>query len=338
MNIVSGSKHYLSNILLIWLAILFYHTNKYYRSFLFEETKAALIVLALAYTVFGLIGIFFGKHGTRSKGAMFFHSMKKLFTESWRHFREFVENPASSIRLTHEEKTSILFILVKLFFLPIMINFFFGNLGDLQDSWPLLSAGHLNFYELFNNAIYPLLLAAIFLIDTIIFAVGYAIDHPWLKNTIRSVEPTFFGWAVALMCYPPFNQIEGNFVNWYPNNMAFFWSDQITFFFRIALILLLLVYLSGSVFLGFKASNLTNRGIVTTGPYAIIRHPAYISKNLFWWMTVLPFMSLAAFFSLSLWTIIYFMRAITEERHLIKDPDYQAYCKKVKYRFIPFVY
>ena len=38
------------------------------------------------------------------------------------------------------------------------------------------------------------------------------------------------------------------------------------------------------------------------------------------------------------WTFIYYMRAMTEERHLSLDPDYREYCKKVKYRFIPKVW
>jgi protein-S-isoprenylcysteine O-methyltransferase Ste14 len=34
---------------------------------------------------------------------------------------------------------------------------------------------------------------------------------------------------------------------------------------------------------------------------------------------------------------IYYMRAITEERHLGRDAEYRAYMKKVPYRFIPGV-
>jgi protein-S-isoprenylcysteine O-methyltransferase Ste14 len=38
------------------------------------------------------------------------------------------------------------------------------------------------------------------------------------------------------------------------------------------------------------------------------------------------------------WSFIYFLRAVTEERHLSSDPDYLAYCKRVPYRFIPGVF
>ena len=42
---------------------------------------------------------------------------------------------------------------------------------------------------------------------------------------------------------------------------------------------------------GFRFSNLTHRGILTHGPYAWTKHPAYLSKNLFWWFAVLPFLA-----------------------------------------------
>jgi protein-S-isoprenylcysteine O-methyltransferase Ste14 len=50
-------------------------------------------------------------------------------------------------------------------------------------------------------------------------------------------------------------------------------------------------------------------------------------------------LGVAAFHTLGLvfMTGFYYIRAITEERHLMADPYYQAYCQQVKYRFIPGV-
>lgn len=42
--------------------------------------------------------------------------------------------------------------------------------------------------------------------------------------------------------------------------------------------------------------------------------------------------------SILIWIYIYYLRSITEERHLIKDPEYKKYVEKVKYRFIPKVF
>ena len=41
---------------------------------------------------------------------------------------------------------------------------------------------------------------------------------------------------------------------------------------------------------------------------------------------------------MSVWSIIYYLRAITEELHLMANPEYIQYCKKTKYMFIPFVW
>ena len=101
---------------------------------------------------------------------------------------------------------------------------------------------------------------------------------------------------------------------------------------------LLVIYTLASVALGPKASNLTNRGIVSAFPYSIIRHPAYISKVLMWWITMLPRINMSFVLGMSFWTFIYFLRTITEERHLMADPDYQAYCKNVRWRFVPGLY
>jgi protein-S-isoprenylcysteine O-methyltransferase Ste14 len=115
------------------------------------------------------------------------------------------------------------------------------------------------------------------------------------------------------------------------------------------MLILMGVYASASVALGLKASNLTNRGTVSRGPYAYIRHPAYLCKNLFWWVSAIPLLwgSMQvgdwqlfglAFFSLCAWSAIYTVRALTEERHLLADPEYGDYCERVKWRFIPRVW
>ena len=113
-----------------------------------------------------------------------------------------------------------------------------------------------------------------------------------------------------------------------------------TFVLRFVILLLFLVYGWATVSLGTKCSNLTNRGIVFHGAYKWVRHPAYIAKVSAWWLALLPiiFSFPEAGLAMLVWTALYFLRAITEERHLAKDPDYIEYCKQVPYRFIPKVY
>lgn len=109
-----------------------------------------------------------------------------------------------------------------------------------------------------------------------------------------------------------------------------------------------MIYTSATIVFDVRFSNLTHRGIIRTDPFAIIRHPAYTSKNIGWWLGIflvvlyLYFTDAATFKFVFLSTISlmaqsywYYMRAITEERHLSIDPAYQTYCNEVKYRFIP---
>jgi protein-S-isoprenylcysteine O-methyltransferase Ste14 len=129
----------------------------------------------------------------------------------------------------------------------------------------------------------------------------------------------------------------------------------VTWILRAFAAFFLLLLVSSSLSLFTRASNLTNRGIVDWGPYRIIRHPGYFAKNMFWLMTLIPafvpnkvdprftwpayllFCATLVWGFLG-WGTLYFLRSITEERFLMRDPDYVAYCKKVRYRFIPGVY
>jgi len=94
------------------------------------------------------------------------------------------------------------------------------------------------------------------------------------------------------------------------------------------------VFVCASISLGFKASNLTNRGIVKNGPYRFVRHPAYSAKLALWYIQGIFFGRFCLGLLLG-FTLIYFLRAWTEERHLSMDPGYIEYKKSVRWRFIP---
>jgi protein-S-isoprenylcysteine O-methyltransferase Ste14 len=241
---------------------------------------------------------------------------------------------------TQQEKVAILAIVVKLFYLPLMIGWLWSHSAELHKHWDafLLRGGFFpeGYWLLFNFA---------FLVDVACFTLGYAVEHPKLGNEIRSVEPTVAGWLVTLICYPPFNDVTRVFLGWHSSDYPDFsalWAQYIA---AAAILALMTVYAWASVALWLKASNLTHRGIVEHGPYRWIRHPAYGSKNLAWWIGAIPVLMMQwqagpqafwfAVFGMAGWTLIYYLRAITEERHLGLDADYRAYCQRVRWRFIP---
>ncbi|MDE0877987.1 MAG: DUF1295 domain-containing protein, partial [Sphingomonas bacterium] len=99
-----------------------------------------------------------------------------------------------------------------------------------------------------------------------------------------------------------------------------------------ALVILTGIYAWATVAFGPRFSNLTNRGIMTHGPYAFSRHPAYLAKNMFWWMASVPVLTtgtpvdaVRATLILAAVSGVYYWRAKTEERHLRLDPDYVTY-------------
>lgn len=316
-KIKTGILLYFSNVIIYGLGIVLFRFGPHYKNYLMPKTQEALFLLFLLYLIFGPIYyLIFVKEYSTNKSYFFLKGIGKLILNFPRY---------EKMRLSKNEKVAFLFMGVKLFFLPLMLNFLIQNINSLNS----------NPYSYWS---YPFMLTLIFTIDTAIFAFGYIFEAKQLKNVVKSVEPTILGWVVTLICYPPFNGLVGNYVPWGANDYAIFGGVTFTVVSRIVILSLFFLYVWASISLGTKASNLTNRGIVTKFPYSIVRHPAYISKNLVWWLTLLPVINIHFAIGMLFWTSIYFLRAVTEERHLRKDPDYIKYCKKVKYKFIPYVF
>ena len=186
-----------------------------------------------------------------------------------------------------------------------------------------------------------LLVALLFVVDVQIGTVGYLVTLRPLDAHIRSGNPFLGGWLAALICYPPFvwGVIGNGDVLSYEHNVAgwghwFAGNDMLLWVWAGWLAFLTAIYAWATVAFGIRFSNLTYRGVLTNGPYRFTRHPAYLSKNLFWWCSVMPFLvtsdSVAdairnTFFLLCV-NAIYFWRAKTEEAHLLaEDPKYAAY-------------
>lgn len=241
---------------------------------------------------------------------------------------------------TPEEALAFRAVAVKAIFWPLMVGWLAMQAHAMTaNAEAFLSSG--SFFPRGYSAIFY----GLFVVDVSLFAVGYGVEHPRLGNEIRSVEPTLLGWLVALLCYPPLSWIPLNTLGWSTADVPHFGSPTLQVTAAVAMLAGVGVYAWATVTLGLRASNLTNRGIVANGPYRWVRHPAYVSKNASWWIGAIPlFLTLAptdlgglvlAILGTSAWSGIYVLRAITEERHLNSDPDYRAYCSRVRWRFIP---
>jgi protein-S-isoprenylcysteine O-methyltransferase Ste14 len=182
------------------------------------------------------------------------------------------------------------------------------------------------------------LVTLLFMIDVAFATVGYIMTLRPLDAHIRSANPHIAGWIAALICYPPFVLMGGGGPLDYHRGTAewHFWFEgraAILWAWGALLVLLTGIYAWATLAFGLRFSNLTHRGIITHGPYRWTRHPAYLAKNLFWWLSVLPFLSVTGSIVdvgrncalLAITSAVYYWRARTEEQHLLEDPAYRAY-------------
>ena len=98
----------------------------------------------------------------------------------------------------------------------------------------------------------------------------------------------------------------------------------------------LAVVIAGKVTLGRSFALLpANRGVVSTGLYHVVRHPIYMG----YLVTHIAFLAASP----SLWNIVALVvadaallaRAVCEEQTLAKDPAYQEYQTRVRWRVVP---
>ncbi len=223
---------------------------------------------------------------------------------------------------------------VKGFFMAFMISIVPGNWADTIRAPAAEIIGH-------PVTLARWLIGAMFTIDVCFATVGYVLTMKPLDAHIRSANPYAAGWMAALICYPPFilmnpggplNYHQGTFGE---NSWSYWLEGYPLLMAAIAVLLVLLtgIYAWATVAFGIRFSNLTHRGILTHGPYAWTKHPAYVSKNLFWWVATLPFLvttgnpvdMIRNTVLLAIISGVYYWRARTEERHLMADPAYREY-------------
>jgi hypothetical protein len=221
---------------------------------------------------------------------------------------------------------------IKAFFLAFMLAIVPGNWEravGASAEWILASPAQLTLW----------LIAFMFMIDVTMASIGYVLTMKPLDAHIRSANPYASGWMAALMCYPPFILMD-DALNYHIGTAGadgwIYWLDSWPVLQAVHgawLVFLTGVYAWATVAFGIRFSNLTHRGILTHGPYAWSKHPAYVSKNLFWWFAVLPFLTTTGSLVdavrntaiLGVVSGIYYWRARTEERHLSEDGAYRDY-------------
>jgi protein-S-isoprenylcysteine O-methyltransferase Ste14 len=225
---------------------------------------------------------------------------------------------------------------VKLFFIPVMIGLAWVSLEEFS-GWKWPEAGFDTPLPELRNFSHETAIYLMGFLDVTIALVGYLCTLRLFNSHIRSTDTSGFGWLVCIVCYGPWwvmfyeayadyddDSYWQDWLSGLPDALTWIWGGLIVFF--------TFIYVWSTIAFGIRFSNLTNRGIITDGPYSLVKHPAYLSKNIFFWLTSVPFVvtdSVSEAVRLSLLlvlvNILYFFRAKTEEKHLRSDPAYVAY-------------
>lgn len=224
-----------------------------------------------------------------------------------------------------EQKELLLAWLVKLVFIPLMYSWLMMATEDLLAfDWALAPSPLIMGLFMYG-------LAA----DLLIATAGYLFATRLLGNAVISTDKSWSGWLICLLCYPPliwiYQQVKQQsndliWTDWLQPDQLLFW------FWAAAVTLTWLMYWFSTLHFGLRFANLSWRGLVSTGPYRWVKHPAYLSKNLYWWLYLVPFYGVTNGYELTrnllglcFVSLVYFLRAYTEERHLMQFAEYRDY-------------
>ena len=214
-------KNYFSTLFMLACAYVFYTNNSHFINFSSGTVWFSFVNfhISLAYFFYGILTLyvlflvpFYLYYEKPSKARIVLGYLWRLIR--WR------------FSYSQKEQTALLSWIVKLFFAPLMIVWLTQHIFNLINNFYLatqnISLFSTDFLIFFNNHLFFLVFSAILFFDVLFFTLGYLFEAPFLKNTIKSVEPTLIGWAVALLCYPPFNNNVNNFISWYSTDFPTF--------------------------------------------------------------------------------------------------------------------
>lgn len=334
----------------VWLVVLFtaakfYEFAPYYTGPDFRGNRILFARLLELYLVFGLPYFMLTLYLKASRVEDFYdpavrllHIFKQVTLRALRG-----DGLGSVLRVfqTRYNRKVLLNLLMRAYFVPIMVVQVYYNLFRSVQLLP-------------GNAPGDALLAALFLIsmvlwltDTLNASLSYCLESRWLENRSRSIDMTLGGWAVCLFCYAPLNGVTGYLFSFAPalanNNPATLVYGGMAFLYAIKLveIVVLIAHIYTDVSLGPSVANITLKKLQTRGPYGIVRHPGTTTKLLLWTMQSFfysRFWNIKYIYGYLMWSAIYVLRALTEERHLSQHEEYRAYKKKVRYRFFPWLF
>jgi protein-S-isoprenylcysteine O-methyltransferase Ste14 len=335
---------------LVWLVIIysgkllyqvlpFYSTERFQANFLFfDQLLMAYLVMGVPYFVVTLILKSSRQEDFYDPAIRLLHISKQLFSGL---VNEEKNKTAYLVLRNRYNRKVLLNLVMRAYFIPIMVIQVLGTTLSNLDMINRISGD--------NQLLNFLYFATTFLwmMDIINATMSYCLESRWLENRSRSIDMTFTGWLVCFCCYEPLNQVTGAIFPFAPfvathnpqDLLVANWNFLIAF--KVVEIVFLCGHIYSNVSLGPSIANITLKKLQSRGPYGLIRHPGTTTKLLYWLSQSIiykQFWTLKIIYGYAMWAAIYVARALTEERHLKKYPEYLEYMKRVKYRFFPWLF
>jgi protein-S-isoprenylcysteine O-methyltransferase Ste14 len=164
----------------------------------------------------------------------------------------------------------------------------------------------------------------VFALQQSLVAVAYLIRRPARRVTHRLDDwcLAFVGTFIGVLLRP-----DGEHAAWG------IWAGTLLQLVGAAVVVACLVSLGRSF--GFAAGD---RGVVTRGPYTVVRHPMYAAYVLLASGYLLQSLSWPNAAIVVIGTLCNCGRALAEERLLSANPDYQVYRRRVVRRIVPGIW
>lgn len=351
-------KHYLSSVFVYGLVLLLLFIMPAFNQDVVNARFSYLTVLSVYYILYVVFAYpiflkFKPQSILNSRNVVIVNYLKRQFVKAP------IEEKIANISMNENEKQSFVILFIKAFFgsycLSLLCNKYLIQFGYNMEFLRVMSVqggSYLDASGLFGGIIQyiddtaDVWIALMFTLTNIIFALSYLTEAEFLKNRINYADTSFLGIFSCIMCYYPFVILTEKIIPIALKDVIPVDNDIIRILLYVLVLIVNLVATIAVLRLGTKSGNLTNRGIVTGFPYNIVRHPEYSMKILYIILTVIPVYvignlsvlgNIAVTIGMLMWIMLFVLRAVTEERNLIKDENYKNYVQKVKYRFIPFV-
>ncbi len=160
----------------------------------------------------------------------------------------------------------------------------------------------------------------------------------WKPNAIKNIDFTVWGWLANGFCYGPLFHGAVLIVSAHPVGLepavtdgGFYWLSQ------VVEQLMNLLYTLSILNLGTRFGVMVDKGVQENGFYSVVRHPSYtLEPFMFLVLHLARLNSPAAWLGHMIWPLKYYFRSERDDMFMSEsNPDYVAYKKKTKWKFIP---